>query len=286
MCITHNVAELVDYRTFKSLVTELIIACRLFQDKSAITPSPNKWGISSLLDRPKEFTLGYSLEKNVSFEVPVITKPIIDNYNKNETKLSTAETVLFLLEHILLFECKPLKVSELVTLLEKHDEGIENRKKQEESRKELGGLVAYQRNKAKSEIMHQRYSRKLDQSFMLEEFESFTSKNKLLLCAECKTSKNSWLGRDNVSLESLPDDVVEREHYISLHVAAQSEAKEKRENVKPVVFFFECYESSDLPNSCVLLNFRTFQKTNFNPILGIFLKEYLPKLMKKINLGC
>lgn len=292
MLPSHNVAELVDYKHCKKLFSELMIGCRLFQSNSFLHPSSNKWGILALLDKPTDFLNCINLMKNITFEVPLITKQLTKDCAKENPKLCTAETLLFIMRHVLLFECKPLKMLELIKRLENHDKEIDKLKKLVEVKNEHSSDfidLLQQKYKRRPKTSYLQNLQKFDDALMLEEFQNFNSKNKLLLCAECKVSKNTWLGRDNVSLESLPEtalnNLIEREHFISVHSARQNELNmsDKKEKIKPVMFFFECYESPDLPESSLLLNFRTFQKTNFNPIVGIFLIDYLPKLIERVN---
>lgn len=293
MLASHNVAELVDYKHCRKLFSELMIGCRLFQSNSFLEPCPNKWGILALFDKPNDFlTNCVDLMKNITFEVPLITKQVIKDCTKENPKLSTVQTLLFIMRHVLLFECRSLEMLELMKLLAKHDKEIDKLKrlvaiKNEHSSEFVDFLQ--QKYKRKPKTSHFENLQKFSDALMLEEFQNFSSKNKLLLCAECKASKNTWLGRDNVSLESLPEtalnDLIEREHFISVQSARQNELNIsiKKEKIKPFVFFFECYESPDLPESSLLLNFRTFQKTNFNPVVGIFLIDYLPKLIERLN---
>lgn len=296
MLPSHNVAELVDYKHCKKLFSELMIGCRLFQSDSFLHPSPNKWGILALLDKPADFLNNcVNLMKNITFEVPLISKQLTEDCAKENPKLSTAETLLFIMRHVLLFECKPLQMPELIKRLENHDKEIDKLKRLVEIQNEHSSdFIDFlqQKYKRRPKTPHIQNLQKFNDALMLEEFQKFNSKNKLLLCAECKVSKNTWLGRDSVSLESIPEatfnNLIEREHFISVQSARQNELNlsDKKEKVKPIVFFFECYESPDLPESSLLLNFRTFQKTNFNPIVGIFLIDYLPKLIGSLNEDC
>ena len=296
MLTSHNVAELVDYKHCKKFFTELMIGCRLFQSNIFLDPSPDKWGILALLDKPNDFLNNYvNLMKSVTFQVPLLTKQIIKNCEKENPKLSTAETLLFILRHVLLFECQILNTCDLINLLERHDKEIDKLKRLCQIKKEHHSNISdfiQQKYKRKPRTQHSEDLQKFNNAFMLEDFQAFNSKNKLLLCAECKVSKNTWLGRDNVSLESLPEaalnNLIEKEHHISIHSARQNELNisDLKEKVKPFVFFFECYESPDLSESSLLLNFRPFQKTSFNPIVGIFLIDFLSKLIKRVNESC
>lgn len=282
MMISHNVAEFVDYKNCRKLQSELVSACEIFQDNSNFSPSSSNWGLLTLLDKPNKY-ISHSDFQRVSFSVPVLKNPII-NEEVRDTNLMTAKSLLYLLKHIFLFDCKPLDFGEIKGLLRRHDEVIERQRKIYENVNNLQTdeiLKKYNRHlKKKQKNINLEMS--LCESHMLEDFEKFNAEHTLILCAECKVIKNTLTGRDFVPLDSFSGnslyDLIEKEHYVSVCAAKQ--------NGKPSIqikFFYECYLSPQQSETALLINFRFFDKVIFVPFLGIFLKEYIPKLFKCLN---
>lgn len=287
MQLSHNCAELVDYATCKNLTKELMVACWLLQNESNLLPSSSKWGISSLLDNRDEVKNGI-YQKYLSVTVPHTTKQILRDFATDDANLLTAETLLYLLRYVLLFECRPLEKSEAVEVFKSHDEEMARQKKDCENRFQY---ISEQTYKGKKLLKKDEKLKTFSDALILEEFEKFSSENQLILCFECKAVKNTWLGREHVSLDSLADDtcndLVERERYISVAAATQNElvAKASKKKADPFIFLCECYALNESPES-LFLTFRPFQKTHFNPIISIFLGKYLPNLMKSVNGTC
>ncbi|GBM22797.1 Poly(A) RNA polymerase, mitochondrial [Araneus ventricosus] len=101
------------------------------------------------------------------------------------------------------------------------------------------------------------------------------SDSKVILKLQCKVHHNTWTGRDWV-LEKLKDSnsqlPLETEHLISKELISQSEKGRQILNE----FTCECKENSDGKLS-VELNF----KESKAPFLAVFLKEYIPSMIKK-----
>ncbi|GFR15711.1 poly(A) RNA polymerase, mitochondrial [Trichonephila clavata] len=286
--LSHNVADLVDYRCCKKLSAELLVAVKIFEDRDLLSPSSKPWGIINIFDTPSKFYLSNVISsKAVSFTVPLLSKSIDGNISDNERISVSSEILLKILQHALLFSCKPLKTNSILDLLKKQDELILKQKRDFEAA-----------SKIKLEIQQIRQSlrKKSDQDIeckvnipqnnapeesMLKQFLKLTEENKLIFCTECKVSKNVWRCRDLVLLDSSHEskNILEKEDLISVHTAQGSDKEQK---IEPFVFLFECYASSNVPKT-LLINVRPHKKVNFNPILGIFLKQYIVKIMNCIN---
>ncbi|XP_055947894.1 poly(A) RNA polymerase, mitochondrial-like [Argiope bruennichi] len=289
MCLSHNVAELVDHKYCRKLACELLVACNIFLNEDTLKPSTSAWGLISMLDTPQNYSFKrLTTSKTVSLSVPLLTKSIDGLIPESERMSTTADTLLKILDYAFLFSYRRLKTSEYLNLLRKLDELILKHKRQSEAAA-----------KAKLEMQQIRQSlnkNKLDaviginiasvnkieaEESMLEQFQKFNAENQLIFCAELKASKNIWQGRDLVQLDTVYDskNILEKEHLIS---SLTAKLNDKREKTEPYLFLCECHAAKDKPKTLVL-NFKPCKKLNFNPMLSTFLKQYIPYIMKKIS---
>lgn len=290
LSLSHNVADLVDYKCCKKLSSELLVAAKIFEDGDLLNPSSEPWGIINIFDTPPKFSLSNIISsKAISFLVPLLSKSIDGTILDTERISVSSEILLKILQHAFLFSCKPLEVNTILNLLKKQDELILKQKREFEAaakiRLETLQIRQSLRNKSELDIEYKLnipQNNKPEES-MLEQFLKLNKENKLVFCTECKVSKNVWRCRDLILLDSSynSNNVLDTEHLISVHVANQSDQEQK---IEPFVFLFECYVSNNEPET-LLINVRPHKKVNFNPILGIFLKQYIVKIMNRINDG-
>ncbi|GFT94228.1 poly(A) RNA polymerase, mitochondrial [Nephila pilipes] len=289
LCLTHNVADLVDYRCCKKLSTELLVAAKIFEDSDLLIPSPESWGIINLFETPPKFSLSNVISsKAISFIVPLLSKSVDGNISNNERISVSSEILLQILQHAFLFSCKSLEKNTILDLLEKQDALILKQKMEFEAaakiKLEMRQFRQSLRKKSEPDIECKLNNpNNVPEESILQQFLKLNEENKLVFCTECKVSKNIWRCRDLVRLDSSHDskNILDREHCISVHIAKQIDPEQK---IEPFIFLFECYVSRNIPET-LLINVRPHKKVNFNPILGIFLKQYIVKIMNCINNG-
>ncbi|GBN44180.1 Poly(A) RNA polymerase, mitochondrial [Araneus ventricosus] len=289
MCLLHNVADLVDHKYCRKLASELLVASNIFLNEDALKPSSSTWGLLSLLDTPQNYLFKcLTTSKVISFSVPLLSKSFNGDIPASERVSASTDTLLKILDYAFLFSYKRLKPTEHLNLLKKLDELILKQKREYEAATKIKlemQQIRQSLHKNRPEpvldvnVVNAKNSEVIES--MLEQFRNFNAENQLIFCAECKTSKNVWQGRELVQLDTLYDskNVLERERLISTLTA---KLNDKREKTEPYLFLCECYVPKDSPDTLVL-NFKPYKKSNFNPILGTFLKQYIPKIMRNIN---
>ncbi|XP_015922921.1 poly(A) RNA polymerase, mitochondrial isoform X2 [Parasteatoda tepidariorum] len=284
LCLSHNVAELVDYKHCKKFFTELIQVGKLFQNYNDSISNP--LDLITILDKPKEYSIHkISNEKTVSFDLPLVSNTDIKPTDENV--LSTAQDILNILQKVLLFDCRVLRMEEIISLLNMQDALVAQQRREwldkiqlRISRDEAMPHLKNRRKKNTSDTKEDNVSNK---DSLLDQFQKFNCDHKLVLCAECIVSKNTWLGRGHIHIASLPSsDPLVQEKLISEIVAKQNALNLTEQKIKPFLFLYESYISHLNPDK-LMVNFRPLQRMSFNPILGIFLKEYINVLLKKLS---
>lgn len=253
----------------------------MYQDNEIPEPFSNMWGLAVLLDKPQKYLIpNMDILKTVSFTMPfVINKSIDDGLSLKSRASVSAKLLLKLVQHVLFFECTHLEDDKIISLLEMQDSFFEAQKKQLElSAKIYTPKIKKGNTKSYAEIEMEKL---LPAESRVEQFKKVNRENELILCCKCKVSKNVWTGRDCVELNSanLPAGLLNREHLVSKEVAKQNEQNVKEQQKKTYEYLLECYIASNTPEPSILVNFRPLQKDDFNSTFGIFLKDYIPKIM-------
>lgn len=276
MCLSHNVAELVDYKVCRKFFHKLILVCRIFQD-NLVFPTSGPWGLVSILEKSERF--GDRLPNTVHFSLPLLTKSLDGKILPEKSRAEiTAEVVENILKTVLLFQCSPINSKQIEDLLDLQDQLYMKQRQMLESEfpAELHVKKFLKRLKRSSE------ADAAHSESMLEQFRKFNSEYDLVYSSECKVLQNTWLGRDLVVVTpSLGSSILNKERLISIATSDQNK-KNMTDKMKSVTFLFECYTSKK-GSDCLHVNFRSRQITPFNPILGIFLKQYLQNLIQSIT---
>ncbi|XP_054712674.1 speckle targeted PIP5K1A-regulated poly(A) polymerase-like isoform X2 [Uloborus diversus] len=290
MDTSHNVAELVDYKHCRKLLSELVLSYKILEQSEKIFVSPKKYGLAAILDRPSIANIYKSTnERILSMNLPHSSKTVEKDSCSSELKaLHTAESLMEILREALLFKCQKMDTDAIIDVLKKDDERIAKQKKIAQSLSECKVDLPHRKIK-KGPKQDSDASLPLDnfpEESNIEQFTKFNSHHKLIFCIHCKASNNVWLGRDLTEMDLhasiVGDNALEREKIISLNTAKNNELYAEAK-MKPFEFLCECYISNENPEASLVVNFRPLRKVFFNPVLGIFLKEYVPKLVTKVN---
>lgn len=234
-----------------------------------------------IFDKPEKYLFpNMDILKTVSFTMPyVINKSIDDGLSLRSRASVSAKLLLKLVQHVLFFECTHLEDDKIISLLEGQDRFIAAQKKQlEMTAKIYPPKIRKGMTKTYSEIEIEKL---MPAESTVEQFKEVNRENEMILCCKCKVTKNVWTGRECVVLNSanLPLGLLNREHLISKEVAKLNEQNVKEQQKKTYEYLLECYIAANMPEPSILVNFRPLQKDDFNSTLGIFLKDYIPKIM-------
>ncbi|KAG8201050.1 hypothetical protein JTE90_002725 [Oedothorax gibbosus] len=286
----NNTASLLDVITFKKLYSEFVVTCKMFQDNNIFTPSTEPWGYMAFLHKPKKYDYKkMDILKPVSFYLPILTS---ENTDLKTQASVTAETVLKVLEHSLLFECSHLEMKDIISTLETQDKLIEAKKRDLLSSKSLQEEYSKIRKKKQTQKNFEIDIENLSATSMVEQFEKLNTENKLILGYKCRLSKDVCKGRDLIKLNpsNTPSDILYQEHLISKEIAEQS-GHSSDDKKKSYVYLLECYVPSSNPEALMLVNLRPLPEKVVGDYgyrmqcirLGIFLKDYIPKIMENIK---
>ncbi|KFM70337.1 hypothetical protein X975_19156, partial [Stegodyphus mimosarum] len=298
MLLTHNVADLVDFKTCHRFSTEVMCACRMFQEKIFLNPSDDNWGLPVLFDKPEKYQyINVISQMTASFSIPFISGnvKVFDRSLDYKEPTRSSQMLLKILQDVLLFDCHTVKYTDIFDILKKQDQI--NLKEKESLESAIRFRVELGSNKKKKSVKRLKPMDKLLEcppNFNVKEFQELNSSHELILCAVCKTSKNTWHGRDFAVTDFVADNSVknllEKEQLISIQTAKQNEQNAKlvsKQSVvetksKQLMFLCECYKAKNNEQS-LLVNLRVLEKIYFNPVLAIFLKDFVPKIIEKIN---
>lgn len=289
----NNTARILEDNFFKKFYSEVVVISKMFQDNDVLTPTTDPWGLMAILHKPKRYDFrSLDIIKPMSFTFPVQSKSIDDIISLQSEALLTAKTVLKILEHALLFECSHLQGDKILGILERQDKLIAVKKRELLTTKQLQEeFPLLRKRKSKSRNSTDIEIESLSAETTVEQFKKTSAEHELIFCCMCKISKDVCKGRDFVQLNlpNLTSDLLNQERLISNAVTEHDIANEKK---KSYIYLFECYFLSNASQPSILVNLRPLpEKIHANYgykaqciKLGIFLKDYLPKIMKKLEL--
>lgn len=272
--LSHNVANLVDFVCCKKFFTELLLAVRLFHEKKLLSPSSSNWGVLALLEKPENYTTALPEDDPMlALQIPYVPlsteneKSKTSSYSDEDMKQAwfqkVSQVVLDLLEYGLLFECK-------VCDSERSREPLLNEH-----------LAAMKNNETVSVDNNNHCVLEVDSSAQLKDVLYHKKPN---FVVNCTAYHNTWLGRDDVkrkisSSESSFSSFLELEHSVSVELNNQRKIDEKKGLIS---FACECYELDDGEHASLFLKLKPINRTDFHPIVGLFLRDYIPKTVSRI----
>lgn len=288
----NNTARLLEDQFFKKFYSEVVVISKMFQDNDVLTPSTDPWGLMAILHKPKRYDFrSLDIINPMSFIIPVKSKSIDDRIILQSEASLTAKTVLKILEHALLFECSHLQGDKIIGILERQDKLIANKKRELLTTKQLQEEFPLMRKRKSNSKNPTDIEIESLSAESVEQFKKASAEHELILCCMCKISKDVCKGRDFVQLDlpSLASDLLNQERLISNAVTEQDISNEKK---KCYFYLFECYFLSNAPQPSILVNLRPLPEKIHAHYgykaqcikLGIFLKDYVPKIMKKLEL--
>ncbi|GIY98786.1 poly(A) RNA polymerase, mitochondrial [Caerostris extrusa] len=136
MCLTHNVADLVDHKYCMKFFSDLLVASSVFLESKLLNPSSESWGLISILDRPEEVSMrNHRLSESVSFSVPLISKCGDRTVAEIERASVSSDALLKILQDVFLFQFTPLDEYTVLDLLKTQDKLISKSKRKQKSSK-------------------------------------------------------------------------------------------------------------------------------------------------------
>lgn len=277
MKLSHNVANIVDFMSCKKFFTELLWAVRFFHGGKLLSPASSNWGILALLEKPENYTAALPendplLTLQIPY-VPVSTENVegksgsyLDKNMKRTWFQKVSQVVLDVLECGLLFECKV--------------------KENFERSKELDQPLSEVENSQTFTVDNHSHSvQETDPSTQLKDI-LYHKKPSFII--DCTAYYNTWVGRDDVKRKIYPTEsssnFLEVEHSVSVELSNQRkmEMDQKKELFS---FACECYELDNGNHASLLIKLKPSQRKDFHPIVGLFLRDYIPKTVIRI-LSC